>query len=81
MTDDFVEPVYRLADFSPFRCEWSHSAVGRCKRAATHRYIRLDWPNRPAVDIANVCDDHKMGDGAEGRKDWGWQEIAEALAE
>lgn len=50
------------------QCDYDREGVGRCPNTATHLYYR---DNERTV----TCDHHKMGDGKEGRKDWGWKEI------
>ena len=57
---------------APDLCE--RTDAGRCPNPATHVFVRCGWPNRPPVEQAHVCDDHKMGDGKEGRRDYGWRE-------
>jgi hypothetical protein len=52
-----------------------------CTAPATRAYVRTDWPHyHPGDDRAEVpietmrtCEDHPMGDGQEGRPDYGWR--------
>jgi hypothetical protein len=55
------------------RCEYARFGVGWCKNEATHHYTRKQ-------DVANVCDLHLLGDGKDGRRDYGWTEVPEAAA-
>ena len=57
------------------RCGYDHSALGRCPNEATHRFVRYGQQSRPYEDFANVCDKHLMGDGNDGRYDYGWREV------
>lgn len=44
---------------------------------ATHLYVRSDPSDATHFnELAATCDHHKMGDGKEGRRDWGWTELA-----
>lgn len=61
-----------------------HCEAGRlpCADPATHTFIRTDFPHYHPGDeraevpfeIVRTCDRHQMGDGQDGRPDYGWRE-------
>ena len=58
-----------------------------CTAVATRTYVRTDWPHYdPGDERADVpfetvhtCHEHPMGDGQDGRPDYGWRLPAEAV--
>jgi hypothetical protein len=60
------------------RCHWAHELLGRCPNPATAQFVRVSHTNEhaPLGQVTWVCDEHLMGDGEDGRRDWGWRRLA-----
>lgn len=54
------------------QCTYDREGVGRCPHEATYCFVRTDWNGSGEKEEARVCDRHKMGDGKQGRRDYGW---------
>jgi hypothetical protein len=52
-----------------------------CTAPATRTYVRTDWPHYDPgdpradvpIEVIHTCDHHPMGDGLDGRTDYGWR--------
>lgn len=57
------------------QCIHDRIGIGRCRDDATHYFVRRNWRYIGDHEEARVCDRHMMGDGKDGRPDFGWVEI------